>query len=39
VHRSLIPLIDAILGGRYRVDLTVMDIANDSSFDLNKQQL
>jgi site-specific DNA recombinase len=33
------PLIDAILGGRHRVDLTVMNLTNDLSFDWNKQQL
>jgi site-specific DNA recombinase len=33
------PLIDAILSGRHRVDLTVMDLTRDLSFDWNKQQL
>jgi site-specific DNA recombinase len=33
------PLIDAILSGRHRVDLTVMDLTNDLPFDWNKQQL
>jgi site-specific DNA recombinase len=32
------PLIDAILSGRHRVDLTVMDLTHDLPFDWNKQQ-
>jgi hypothetical protein len=33
------PLIDAILSGRHRVDLTVVNLTGDLSFDWNKQQL
>jgi hypothetical protein len=33
------PLIDAIISGRHRVDLTVMNLAHDLPFDWNKQQL
>jgi site-specific DNA recombinase len=32
-------LIDAILNGRHRIDLTVMNLTNDLPFDWNKQQL
>jgi site-specific DNA recombinase len=33
------PLIDAIISGRHRVDLTVMNLTHDLPFDWNKQQL
>jgi hypothetical protein len=33
------PLIDAILGGRHPVDLTVMDLTHKVPFDWNQQQL
>jgi hypothetical protein len=33
------PQIDAILSGRHRVDLTVMNLTNEIPFDWNKQQL
>jgi site-specific DNA recombinase len=33
------PVIDAILSGRHRVDLTVMNLTNDLPIDWNKQQL
>jgi site-specific DNA recombinase len=33
------PLIDAIISGRHRVDLTVMNLTHDLPLDWNKQQL
>jgi hypothetical protein len=33
------PLIDAIINGRHRVDLTVKNLTHDLPFDWNKQQL
>jgi site-specific DNA recombinase len=33
------PLIDAIISGRHRIDLTVMNLTHNLPFDWNKQQL